>query len=96
MLVIQDPDAPVGNKPANHGLTVAINPTLAGIPENGLADPSPIPGLKHGKGVLGHRGYAGPLPMRSHGPHTYVFQLFALDQRLDLPDTFTLDETPMP
>lgn len=92
VLIVQDPDAPTG-KPATHGLTIGIDPALHGIPENGLAHPSPIPGLKHGKGALGHRGYAGPLPMRSHGPHTYVFQLFALDQRLELPDTYTLEDT---
>ena len=52
--------------------------------------PAPIRGLKHGKGALGHRGWAGPMPLRSHGPHSYVFQLFALDYQLDLPDRFTL------
>jgi hypothetical protein len=30
------------------------------------------------------------MPVRSHGPHTYVFQLFALDYRPELPDTFAL------
>jgi phosphatidylethanolamine-binding protein (PEBP) family uncharacterized protein len=36
------------------------------------------------------------MPPRSHGPHAYVFQLFALDQALDqapgLPASFTLDD----
>jgi phosphatidylethanolamine-binding protein (PEBP) family uncharacterized protein len=27
----------------------------------------------------------GPGPIPGHGPHTYVFQLFALDVELDLP-----------
>lgn len=92
VLIVQDPDAPIGNRAANHGLTIGIDPTLGGIPENGLAHPSPIAGLHHGKGMLGHRGYAGPLPLRSHGPHTYVFQVFALDHQLELPDAFTLDK----
>jgi Raf kinase inhibitor-like YbhB/YbcL family protein len=91
VLIVQDPDAPSG-KPATHGLTIGIDPTLDGIPENGLTHPSPIPGLKHGKGALGHRGYAGPMPIRSHGPHKYVFQLFALDQRVELADGYTLDD----
>ena len=60
-------------------------------PSNALANPSPIPGIRHGKGALGRRGWAGPMPIRSHGPHAYVFQLFALDQALALPDGFTLD-----
>ena len=89
VLIVQDPDAP-RRTPANHALTACIDPSLLGIPENGLADPSPVPGLKHGKGALGHRGWAGPLPPRSHGPHAYVFQLFALDYRPDLPEKFSL------
>jgi Raf kinase inhibitor-like YbhB/YbcL family protein len=89
VLTVQDPDAP-RRTPANHTLTAGIDPSLSGIPENGLADPSPVPGLKHGKGTLGHRGWAGPLPPRSHGPHSYVFQLFALDYHPDLPEKFSL------
>lgn len=89
VLIVQDPDVPFG-KPATHALTLGIDPAHSGIPENGLTDPSPIRGLKHGKGGLGRRGWAGPMPVRSHGPHTYVFQLFALDHRLELPDKFAL------
>jgi phosphatidylethanolamine-binding protein (PEBP) family uncharacterized protein len=69
VLIVQDPDVPFG-KPATHALTLGIDPSLSGIPENGLTDPSPVRGLKHGKGALGHRGWAGPLPLRSHGPHS--------------------------
>ena len=91
VLIVQDPDAPMG-KPATHALTLGIDPALGGLPENALASPSPIPGLRHGKGPLGRRGWAGPMPIRSHGPHAYVFQLFALDQAPRLPDAFTLDQ----
>ncbi len=89
VLIVQDPDVPV-KKPATHALTLGIDPLLSGIPENGLTHPSPIPGLKHGKGPFGHRGWVGPKPPRSHGPHSYVFQLFALDRSLELPENFTL------
>ena len=89
-LIVQDPDVPIG-KPATHALTLGIDPSRDGIPENALTNPSPIPGIRHGKGALGRRGWAGPMPVRSHGPHAYVFQLFALDQALVLPDAFTLD-----
>lgn len=89
VLFVQDPDA-LGRTPANHALTAGIDPSLRGIPENGLADPSPVAGLTHGKGTLGHRGWAGPLPPRSHGPHSYVFQLFALDCDSGLREGFTL------
>jgi len=90
VLIVQDPDVPFG-KPATHALTVGIDPSLGGIADNGLAQPSPIAGVRHGKGPLGRRGWAGPMPIPSHGPHSYVFQLFAVDQRLELPDAFTLD-----
>jgi Raf kinase inhibitor-like YbhB/YbcL family protein len=89
LLIVQDPDVPFG-KPATHALTLGIDPALHGIPENGLSQPSPIAGLRHGKGAFGHRGWAGPMPIPSHGPHSYVFQLFALDRRPELPDKFTL------
>ncbi|MEU7866479.1 YbhB/YbcL family Raf kinase inhibitor-like protein [Dactylosporangium sp. NPDC049140] len=91
VLVVQDPDVPM-KKPATHALTLGIDPSLTGIPENGLAEPSPVPGLRHGKGGLGRRGWSGPMPPRSHGPHAYVFQLFALDHRPSLPGPFTLDQ----
>jgi phosphatidylethanolamine-binding protein (PEBP) family uncharacterized protein len=32
------------------------------------------------------------MPPRSHGPHSYVFQLFALDQTPELPAGFALDQ----
>jgi hypothetical protein len=90
-LIVQDPDVPRGT-PATHALTLGIDPAHHGLPENALANPSPIPGVRHGKGALGHRGWAGPMPIRSHGPHAYVFQLFALDQTPDLPAKFTVDD----
>jgi Raf kinase inhibitor-like YbhB/YbcL family protein len=90
LLIVQDPDVPFG-RPAIHALTLGIDPSLDGLPENALTNPSPVPGIRHGKGALGRRGWAGPLPIRSHGPHAYVFQLFALDQATGLPAGFTLD-----
>jgi hypothetical protein len=90
-LIVQDPDVPFG-KPATHALTLGIDPALGAIPDNALASPSPVPGIRHGKGALGRRGWAGPMPPRSHGPHAYVFQLFALDQAPGLPASFTLDD----
>ncbi len=91
-LIVQDPDVPLG-KPATHALAIGIDPTLPGLPDNALASPSPVPGIRHGKGGLGRRGWMGPMPIRSHGPHSYVFQLFALDRTPDLPTGFTLDQT---
>jgi hypothetical protein len=91
VLVVQDPDVPFGQA-ALHAVAVGIDPTLGEIPENGLAHPSPVPGLVHGKGGMGRRGWAGPMPPRSHGPHSYVFQLFAVGRPLGLRGTFALDD----
>jgi len=89
LLVMQDPDVPF-RQPFTHALTTGIDPGWGGIPEGGLAEPSPVRGLRHGRGALGRRGWSGPMPIRSHGPHSYVFQLFALDHPPDLPRAFTL------
>lgn len=91
VLIIQDPDVP-GKRPATHGLTAGINPSRRGIPENGLTNPSPLSEVRHGRGALGHLGWAGPAPIPSHGAHSYVFQLFALDDHTTLKQKFTLAE----
>ena len=87
---MQDPDVPFG-KPATHALALGIDPSLNGIPENALANPSPITGIRHGKGPLGRRGYAGPCRSGPATPRLRV-QLFALDQAPELPASFTLDD----
>jgi len=56
LLLVQDPDVP-SRKPATHAVTVGIDPKLGGLPEGALSSPSPVPGLKHGKGALGRRGW---------------------------------------
>ena len=58
-LIVQDPDVPFG-KPAIHALAVGIDPARAGLPENALANPSPVPGIRYGKGAMGKRGWARP------------------------------------
>ena len=91
VLIVEDPDAPTP-RPATHALVVGIDPARRGIPENGISRGSTLPGLRHGRGPLGIRGWAGPMPVPSHGPHSYVFQLFALDRPLDLAPSFRLAE----
>jgi Raf kinase inhibitor-like YbhB/YbcL family protein len=89
VLIVEDPDAP-SSKPPTHLLTAGIDPNAAGVPEGGLAKASTIAGLRHGRAMLGHRGWAGPAPVPSHGPHDYVFDMFALDGAFELGDNFTL------
>ena len=91
VLITQDPDVPFGS-PATHALAIGIDPALGGLPASALVHPSPVAGVRHGNGTLGRRGYAGPMPIPSHGPHSYVFQLFALDAPLELGARFSLDD----
>ncbi len=87
VLIVQDPDAPLP-RPVIHDFTLGIDPALGHLPEGGLAADSAVPGIRHGKS-MGRSGYHGPAPVPSHGPHAYVFQLFALDKPADLPPEFT-------
>jgi hypothetical protein len=41
----------------------------------------PGPGVRILRSTIG-RGYHGPAPIKGHGPHRYVFQLFALGSPL--------------
>ena len=61
--IVQDPDVPMG-KPAIHALTRGIDPELDGLPENALASPSPIAGVRHGKGALGRARLDGTYEIR--------------------------------
>src|SRR6185437_830367 len=81
-LVVQDPDVPLPD-PVVHLVAHGIDPArfiAAGDLNAGGA-------VALGKGGFGRVGYAGPRPIRSHGRHRYVFQLFALDAPLGLSGT---------
>ncbi len=81
-LVVQDPDVPLPD-PVTHLIAFGLDPAGA-IGEGELNAGG---GHLLGKGAFGRVGYTGPRPIRSHGRHRYVFQLFALDAALGLPGT---------
>ncbi len=74
-LVMDDPDAPMGT----FVHWVAWNfPVSKEIKENAK-------GLGvGGAGSYGSPGYHGPCPPPGHGPHRYLFKVYALDRLLDL------------
>lgn len=75
LLVVEDPDAPT---PAPFVHCVAlIDPTLTGLAQGALDTANPPGGVRTLRSGMG-RGYRGPAPIKGHGPHRYVFQLFAL------------------
>ena len=49
-------------------------------------------GIRQGKNIRGADGYQGPCPPPGATPHHYIFELYALDQTLDLAAGSTRDE----
>lgn len=78
-LMMEDPDA-TSQRPFVHWLAWNIDPATGGLPEGVTGD---APGLVQGRNGRGANGYFGPRPPGS-SPHHYHFQLFALDNRLEL------------
>jgi Raf kinase inhibitor-like YbhB/YbcL family protein len=79
VLIMEDPDAPI-LKPAVHLIAIHLSPLLAGVEEgvlNRTADDITL-----GRGTFGKVGYSGPRALRAHGPHRYVFQIFAVSTSL--------------
>jgi Raf kinase inhibitor-like YbhB/YbcL family protein len=81
VLVMEDPDAPLPVT-SMHLVVTAISPRTSGLPAGSLNSGTQSSQVRLGKGLMGRRGYAGPMPPPSHGPHRYVFQVFALGQTL--------------
>lgn len=75
LLVIEDIDAPM-SKPFVHLLAV-IDQTVPSLAAGALSQDVTPAGVHPFKPTMG-RGYVGPAPIGGHGPHHYVFQLFAL------------------
>ncbi len=84
-LYMHDPDAVSGDYV--HWTIWDIDPTTSEILEGG----APV-GATEGITTAGTPGYIGPKPPRGSGQHHYTFELFALDEVLDLlPATSTDD-----
>ncbi|MEV4754745.1 YbhB/YbcL family Raf kinase inhibitor-like protein [Micromonospora sp. NPDC049559] len=81
VLVVEDPDVPL-RRPIVHAVVTGIPADATGLADGEFNAGRPYGG---GAGSLGRIGYAGPRPIPGHGPHAYVFQLFALDAATDLP-----------
>ncbi|HWL89168.1 MAG TPA: YbhB/YbcL family Raf kinase inhibitor-like protein [Polyangiaceae bacterium] len=84
VLIVEDPDAPLP-RPFVHAVVTGILPAMTALAEgrlSGALAAAPADDLALGKNTFGKTSYGGPRPVPGHGPHTYVFQLFALDRRL--------------
>jgi Raf kinase inhibitor-like YbhB/YbcL family protein len=83
-LIMHDPDAVSGDYV--HWTVWDIDPTTAEILEG--STPS---GATEGITSAGSPGYIGPKPPRGSGHHRYTFELYALDEVLDLLPTTPAD-----
>jgi Raf kinase inhibitor-like YbhB/YbcL family protein len=84
VLIIEDADSPTPS-PFVHLLAWDL-PARDGALEEGDLRSKGNAGadLKLGRNGLGKCEYTPPDPLPGHGQHRYLFQLFALDRRLDL------------
>ncbi|MBA3976464.1 MAG: YbhB/YbcL family Raf kinase inhibitor-like protein [Candidatus Solibacter sp.] len=74
-LLCEDPDAASGI--FTHWLMWDIPGDCRAIPEG--FEPGKL-GVA-GTNDFGEQGYGGPLPPAGHGPHRYIFKLYALDMK---------------
>lgn len=85
VLLVEDPDAPMP-KPFVHLIAWRERAGDAALSEGEFAGP----GAKGGLHALGRNSFQRdrwlpPDPPAGHGPHRYLFQVYALDHPLDLP-----------
>jgi phosphatidylethanolamine-binding protein (PEBP) family uncharacterized protein len=80
LLVVEDIDVPMA-KPAVHCVAL-IDPASRHLDPGALNARQPAPGVQVLRSTIG-RGYHGPAPIKGHGPHRYIFQLFALSTPVD-------------
>lgn len=82
VLLVEDADSPTPH-PLVHGLVWDLPPTDAVLPEGALRAEDRLSHIPTtGRNSYLTRTYLPPDPPRGHGPHRYVFQVFALDKRL--------------
>ena len=82
-LVVEDADAPAA-EPLVHLIVWDLPPDLLELPEGELKSPGHA-GLDEnlGRNSFQQTAWLPPDPPTGHGPHLYVFQVFALDRKLD-------------
>jgi Raf kinase inhibitor-like YbhB/YbcL family protein len=83
VLIVEDPDAP-SPTPLVHLLAWDLPPGATSLDEGRFRSPK-HDGLEAdlGRNSFLQTAYLPPDPPTGHGPHLYVFQLFALDRKLE-------------
>lgn len=83
VLIVEDPDAPAA-EPLVHAILFDISPGKGAIPEGSIGRSDDAALGETGRNSYLRTGWLPPDPPTGHGPHAYVFQLFALDTPIDL------------
>lgn len=90
LLVLEDLDFPSARRTGIHAAAVmAATGPRGELAEGGLSPRNP--GLAWVRTRPGRRGYVAPRPLPGHGPHTYLFHLFAIDTPITPPRDARLD-----
>jgi len=88
-VIVEDPDAPQ-DEPFVHWMIWNIPGEATGLPQ-GLPNAAELmtpQGAVQGRNSMHGHGYFGPRPPAGHGLHHYYFQVFALDDTLEMgPET---------
>jgi len=81
-LIVTDPDAPIGT--FTHWILYNIPPDTRELPQAVRKEEQTPNGSRQGANDFGETGYDGPCPP-GNSTHRYLFDLYALDTRLNLP-----------
>ncbi len=85
-IIFHDTDgAPAkGSMDVTHWILWNVPATATSLPASVKPDSSPE-GAVQGKNIRGVNGYQPPCPPPGATPHHYIFEVYALDSKLDLP-----------
>ncbi|CAJ35626.1 conserved hypothetical protein [Methanocella arvoryzae MRE50] len=89
VLICDDPDAPGGT--FTHWIMYNIPSGFTSLPAGVRQEEELDYGAIQSKNSMGNPGYNGPSPPPGK-PHRYIFKLYALDARLNLPAGITKDQ----
>ena len=83
---MHDPDPVIGSSVTDvlHWAIYDIPGSATGLPE-GVKPGDQADGAKQINNIAGHPGYLGPCPPPGHGDHHYTLELYALNEKLNLP-----------
>jgi Raf kinase inhibitor-like YbhB/YbcL family protein len=79
VVIVEDPDAP-SLEPLVHAIVVNIAPNVRSLEDGLLSNGAPgsVPALHMGRNSYLRQTWLPPDPPPGHGPHHYLFQVFAL------------------